>query len=367
MKRILTVLFGLLILAVTLIAYLLPYYDWDLAAYVGSAIALNQRDSKLVQQQAYAALRTELPEDDYTDIASGSDFRRDVAHNADHFCQQLRFYQIRPLYLWTLAGLHAIGIGFVHATRIISAIAFSSMAVLLFCWLRHYVSQVQAGTCAMLLLITPVILTSARTGSPDAFSALIVLLGTYLLIERNAALTGGLLLLLSLFLRTDNVLFVFIVCAAVAYQSAEKRTRVITAVAAIVSIGLVLAINQTEHSYRWSVLLENTATPIVNPSEVSPRISMSDYFRAVHDMVDEARENSVTVFPFIAALALFAWRTPPRLRHLVTLVLLSWAAHLVLFPHIEDRYFIAGAAMIGVAVVAGLLSSKTLQIAPRSS
>jgi hypothetical protein len=70
-------------------------------------------------------------------------------------------------------------------------------------------------------------------------------------------------------------------------------------------------------------------------------------------MVDEAGENSVTVFPFIAAVALFS-SIPNRLKRLVKIVLFSWAAHLIIFPHIEDRYFIAGAAMIGIAVVASL-------------
>jgi hypothetical protein len=48
----------------------------------------------------------------------------------------------------------------------------------------------------------------------------------------------------------------------------------------------------------------------------------------------------VTVIPFIAALSLFSSRTPARLKRLVRVILVSWAAHIILFPHIEDRYFI---------------------------
>lgn len=354
MKQISRIAFGVLLLAITLLAYFIPYYDWDLVAYVGCAVALREHDSKLIQQQAYAALQTELPEDDYADIVSGSDFRRDVAQNADHFHQQLRFYQIRPLYIWIVAGLHAMGLGFVQATRIISVAAFFLIGILLHCWLRRYVSELRAGTCTILLLLTPVILTSARTASPDALSAVIVLLGAYFLIERNTVLTGSVLLLAALLLRTDNVLFLFILCAAIAYQRSQKRTRVITAIAGIAAIGLVLAINHTEHSYPWTVLMQNTATPIVNPAEVSPKISVSDYFVAVHDMLDEARENSVAVFPFLAAIALFASRTPARLKQLVKIVLLSWTVHIAIFPHIEDRYFIAGAAMTGIAIISVL-------------
>ena len=108
--------------------------------------------------------------------------------------------------------------------------------------------------------------------------------------------------------------------------------------------------------------MQNTATSIVNPAEVSPKICGSDYFSAAHDMVDEAGENSVAVFLFIAAIALLSSRTPNRLKRLVKIVLLSWAAHIIVFPHIEDRYFIAGAAMIGVAAAAGLLKSESASV-----
>src|SRR5579884_229509 len=354
-------LFGVLLLAVTLLAYLIPYYDWDLVAYIGSAIALHERDSSIIQQQAYAALRTGLPEDDYADIATGSDFRSEVAKNANHFRQQLRFYQIRPLYIWTLAALHSLGIGYVQATRIVSAAAFFLIGILMRGWLRRYVGEIQAAICAILLLIAPVLFTSARTGSPDALSALVLLLGVYLLIERDAVLFGSALLLLSLTLRTDNVLFVFLFLGIEALQADGKRIRAIAALATMASVAIVLIINYTEHSYPWAVLMQNTAMPIVNPADVSARISVSDYFTALHDKIDEARENSMMVFPFIAAIALFS-RTPTQLKRLVKIVLLSWAVHIIIFPHIEDRYFIAGAAMIGVAAVVGLLKATETSV-----
>jgi hypothetical protein len=355
-------LFALLLLAITLVAYFIPYYDWDLVAYVGSAIAFHEHDSKLIQQEAYAALRAELPEDDYADIAAGSDFRIDVARNPSHFRQQLRFYQIRPLYIWALEALRRIGVGYVPATRLISAAAFFLIGILVHGWLRCYVSEIQATICAILLLLAPVLFTSARTGSPDAVSALVVLLGVYFSIECDAPFVGSALLLLSLPLRTDNVLFVSIFFGVETFRASEKRIRVTAGLAAVASVAIVLMINHAERSYPWSVLMRNTATPIVNPAEVSATFSISDYFGAVHDMVDEARENSMMVFPFIAAIALYSSRTPKRLKYLVTIVLLSWAAHVVVFPHIEDRYFIAGAAMIGVAATVGLLKSSSASV-----
>jgi hypothetical protein len=349
-------IFSALLLALTLLAYFVPYYDWDLVAYTGSAIALSERDPGAIQTKAYAALRHELPEDDYADIVSGSDFRRDVSHNADHFRQQLRLYQIRPLYIRLLAALHRSDMGYVNSTRVLSTVAFAFIGILLFVWARTYVGDWPAAICVPLLLIAPAIFASARIGSPDELSAFVVLLGTFELIERERLLLATALLFTSLFLRTDNVIFVFLLLASVGVLGGRTRLRTWAAVFAVISVAIVISINHVEQSYSWSVLMQNTATPIVNPAEVSSTISAADYLGAVYDMVDEARESSVVIFPFLAAIALFSRASTPKMKRLVVVVLLSWIAHLVLFPHIEDRYFIAGVGIIGVAALSSMLS-----------
>jgi hypothetical protein len=355
--RLARIVFCSLLFLLTVAACYVPYYDWDLVAYVGSAISLQEHDASAIQAKAYEALQRELPEDDYQDIASGSDFRRDVAHNPDHFHQQLRFYQIRPLYIWTTAGLHAIGIPYVATTRLISGAAFILIGVLLFLWTRRYTSEIHSAWTVLLLLCVPVIFTSARTGSPDAISALLVLAGTFEIVERKHLGSGTLLLFFSLFLRTDNVIFIFLLLGSLAIANGEFRNRRrIAAVLAFAAIGLVLTVNHAQHSYSWSVLMQNTETPIVNPAEVATKLTAADYFGSVRDMIDEARENSVLAFPLLAAIVLLSRRTPSHLKNLVTVVLLSWTGRLVLFPHIEDRYFIAGAAIIGIAAISSALS-----------
>ena len=354
------VLFSILLAALTLIAYYVPYYDWDLVAYVGSAIALDEHDSKTIQTQAYDALRNELPEDDYLDVANGSYFRRDVAGSPDHFRQQLRFYQIRPLYIRLLAWLHRLGLQYVNATRLLSAASLTAIGVLLFLWSRRYIDERYAATAVPLLLLAPVLFTSARTGSPDALSAFVVLFGCFELLECRRAIIGSATLLVSLFLRTDNVVFVLILLAGLALTRNGVRPRIATASCAVLAVAIVFGINRVEQSYGWPVLMQNTAIPIVNPAEIQPRITAADYFGAVRDMVDEAREGSVMVFPFLATLALFSSRTTTVLKRLVTIVLLSWAAHIAIFPHIEDRYFVSGSALIGLAALSSLGAAQSV-------
>jgi hypothetical protein len=69
------------------------------------------------------------------------------------------------------------------------------------------------------------------------------------------------------------------------------------------------------------------------------------------------------VFPFLAALALLSRKLPSQWIGLIIVILLSWAAHVVLFPHIEDRYFVAGSAMIGIGALTAFLSTQPKRLA----
>jgi len=351
--------FAILLAALALLAYLVPYYDWDLVAYVGAGIALHEHNPKAIQSEAYAALRDVLPQYDYRDIAEGSAFRRDVAGNADHFSQQLRFYNIRPLYIRSLALLHGFGLGWVQATRLISALSFFLLGLVLFVWARQrHVPQWEAAICVPLLMLAPVMFMGARTGSPDAFAAVIVTAGVYCLIEGRYQLVGIALLLVALLARTDQVIFVFLLLTWSALRADSPRQRAMYAALAVASVLIVFAINHYEHSYSWQLLMQNTANPIANPAEVAPSFSASDYFAASRDMVDEAGESSFLVFVFIAAAALFSRRLPEQWASLLKVVLLSWALHLVVFPHMEDRYFVAGSAVIGFGGLLALSQNR---------
>ena len=83
-------------------------------------------------------------------------------------------------------------------------------------------------------------------------------------------------------------------------------------------------------------------------------------------MVDETRESSILVFPFISALALVSPRLTRRWKGLTVVVLLSWVVHILLFPHLEDRYFVSGAAMIGLAALIALLS-RNVETSPNEA
>jgi cation transport ATPase len=352
------VVFALALLALTWLAWLQPYYDWDMVAYVGAAIATHEHDAKAIHDQAFASLRKEIPKDAYDEISADTGFRRDIAKNPQHFYQQLRFYTIRPLWIYSIVALHALGIGYVLATRVLSLAAFVATGILLFAWARRYCGDVRACISILLLLIAPVVFTSARTGYPDMTSGFLLLLVTYLLVERAQLAVAAIILIASLFIRTDNVLYTLLLLAWYLWQRRDRRTLLACAAVATVAMAIVPTLNRFGHAYSWKVLMVNTADPVVNPAEISPSFTVKDYFWSWNDLVDEARGNSFLAFPLLAAIVLLSRAASARMKTLVAIVLLSWIARLVLFPHLEDRYFLAGSCVIALAAIVTFLDNR---------
>src|SRR6185312_1521281 len=95
------------------------------------------------------------------------------------------------------------------------------------------------GHCA-LLMVTPAIVVLGRIGTPDALSSLLLLSSAWALV-RQRIFPAVLLLLASIWTRTDNILFVVLVLAWLAATSKLSPSQ--SAIFGVVSAASVLVIN----------------------------------------------------------------------------------------------------------------------------
>ena len=101
--------------------------------------------------------------------------------------------------------------------------------------------------------------------------------------------------------------------------------------------------------------MQNTAEAITTPAETVPSFGLTGYLYTWLDVIDQTRETTFLAFIFLAGLLLLSPATPRKFRELTGLLLAAIAARLVLFPHIEDRYFVATYAFMGIAAMATLM------------
>jgi hypothetical protein len=97
-------------------------------------------------------------------------------------------------------------------------------------------------------MLTPPVWDLARWPMPDALSCMISLLALYLLLEKRSLAFGFIILLLSGYVRTDNML---LAVAVLGYLSIVRRTveKTKAAVLAVLAIGSVWLINHFAGDY----------------------------------------------------------------------------------------------------------------------
>ncbi|MES3006696.1 MAG: hypothetical protein V4751_02885 [Pseudomonadota bacterium] len=329
-------------------------YTWDVVGYVGAALSWQTSDPLAVHSQTYELLRLELPEQAFAGLLGGP-YATAMATNAEQFYSQLDMYRIKPLYVGLLTVLNAIGLSLVDAGKVLSVVPAALLCVLIYAWLKRHVSANFALSITVLLSLCSRLFDVARAILPDSLSALILVLAVCLWLERPAtARWAFILLVLSILVRTNNILFVAPLLAYVAYaesrlrgwQSSSVREPAIVLVAAVICYFVVSA----SFNHQWWRLFHHTfIESIVDINTFAVNFSFDQYLQVLSTRLRQiVIGNFVMVtnlLPFLlfAILALLASRGRfATLRMIVVICFLNFVCYFLMFPLVEswDRFFI---------------------------
>ena len=330
-RRALTI-FGYLIFiaAVSWLCFRHPVPD-DFDRYMYEAIVRLRREPADI---VYSQVKHESPRAEQSSILD----------SPDHMLKLQPLYAIRPAYLWLIALLSAGGLSIPNAINLISAASIAGIGVLLFFW-------TDLALLSALLLASAPILVLGRTGTPDALSAFFLLLGFWAIWKGRVY--GLAPLLVSVLIRTDNVLVVLVVLIWLVYE--RRLTWTWAAGLSAIAIGTVLFINHFAHNYGWSVLFHWTFLGgYRSPADIPPGITAREYVSAVVRGLAHIF-SYVTLWIF---LGLAAWRRSPSCRQLLAVTGLASAAHFLLFPSAEERYLIWAFLVAGVSFILSVMSPE---------
>jgi hypothetical protein len=161
-----------------------------------------------------------------------------------HLAQLGPLYAIRPLYLM-LTGFLGEKLPPQQAINLVSAASLFLIAIVIGAFTRNYLYSA-------LLLLTPALVSLGRLGTPDALSTAMLAAGCVCILKEKL-LPGILLLMISTWARTDNILFVLVMLAWLVWN--HRLGRVYAGVLAGVAIGSVEYIDFFSGNYGWKVLM----------------------------------------------------------------------------------------------------------------
>jgi len=246
-------------------------------------------------------------------------------------------YAIRPLYVEAISIL-SHGLAPQKSITLVSALSLFLIAALLLIWTH-------SPLYSALLLFTPAVLTLGRMGTPDAFSTLLVVAGFWLLMK-NLIPPAIFVLLISVWIRTDNVLAVV---AALMWLTWTKRLSPLRAGGLIaLAVASVVFINHRAGNYGYLVLFRYSFIAGKYPAEILPTLSVSEYLHAF-------RVGAESILPQTAPwvlLGVVGWRWLPSARGLLVTTAAA-TVHFVLFPSPEARYLVWAYLLCGIMFVVG--------------
>jgi hypothetical protein len=352
-NRVIFVLYVLMLGGVSVHLYHKPLYKMDAIQYMGNALLMEERDPVRIHQRVYAEVQRFIPEEPREDLLGHKpgvpeDYnksRQERAANPERFAEFLPLFAIRPLYNQTLWLVSKTGLGLVRSGILLSVGSYFFLGVLAFVWFRKYTSPAFTLAFAILLMVSPPLMTLGRVNTSDPLATLVAFAALYLIFEKQRLVAGMALLLASIYFRTDFVVLagpVLLVCWL------EKRIDLWKAgVLALIAVASVLSINHFAGDYGIGMLYYRNFVGVpIAPGEMTVHLSVKEYVSFLKAGIVVIRQSFFLPFLLLGMVGLAS----RRMRALFAVTLAYALLHFLALPNWEERWF--GVFYLSMAVCA---------------
>ena len=242
-------------------------------------------------------------------------------------------FAIRPLYNQTLYWVSKTGLGLVRSGILISVVSYFLIGVLFFLWIRSYTNGLFCLTVALLLMISPPVMSLGRDPTSDALSTLVAFASLYLIFEKQRLTPGLVLLLASIFFRTD---FVVLAGPTILACWLERRLDFWEAsILAGLALLSALCISHFAGDYGMKMLYYRNfvGTPSA-PGEMTAHFSTRDYASAFRSGITKVAESFFLPFLLLGTIGLAS----RRMMALFAVSLAYVILHFVVLPNWQERW-----------------------------
>jgi len=341
------------ILAVSAYGWLRPDYNWDMVAYIASALENRVSDPETLHAETWALVEPGATEAQEYHLKYSNPYNRHQWENPEDFESQLSMYRVKIAYVGLLRVLEPIT-GLVDASILLNVLPSFGVGLLCLWWLWREEALQGAFFLVPLLLVTDYSRMTSGT-SPDMLLALVSLMAIYAL-WRGREWLGCLLLFASVFIRPDNIVLIFAILIAAVLFNLRKLPILITFVAAFAAC---LFISKASGHPGWWAHFYFSCFEIQNSManfhpDFSPYVMFRGYVRGV--LIALQFNDWPAIFVGLMAgwalLAKYGRMGGTRANALVFALAIGTLGKFASFPLPDDRFyfvFIAGLSLMLVA------------------
>ena len=351
-------LYVILLGGVAIRLYRMPIYSMDSIQYMGNALLMEERDPVRIHQRVYDEVRRFVPKVEREGLLGHevgapegqNKSRQERAANPERFAEFLPLFAIRPLYNQTLWLVSKSGLGLVRGGIFISVVSYFFLGVLAFVWLGKYVSSWLTLALSILVMISPPLMSLGRDTTADPLATLVAFASLYLIFEKRRIFAGMILLLASLYFRTDFVALAGPVILVCWWEGRIEWWK--AAVLGLVAVASVLCINHFAGDYGMGMLYYRNFSGVpVAPGEMTVQFSARNYVSVLRSGITLMMESFFLPFLLLGT----AGMASRRMRGLFGATLAYVLLHFLILPNWQERWFgiFYLSATVCVAALAG--------------
>jgi hypothetical protein len=332
----------------TALGFLKPYTNWDMVAYVGSAISWQERAPAEIHRKTLEDIEQGVSSKWRKEIAETNARSNDPAF----FVQNLPFYKNKPAYIASVWLIRAMGLAKTYsaATWIVAALSFACFGILLLLWQPEHVNHTLwlLTLAAFCWFGNHPLSNLARFSTPDSL-AMVPIFGSFLALFRLKSPRLGIALMLSaIMVRPETAMLAVLMATifCVMDKSCAPLAKAQSAIMGIASIGLYFSIQKLSGNYGYEKFFYYTyVNSIPNPAEVEVHLTLHEYWQALFSGLRHITADSRLIpFLILSATAAYCYSHRRSDRGAYPwLLLLAWASFAVRFLLLpswnEYRYY----------------------------
>ena len=330
-----------------------PVYNWDILPYMALALNNTVDDKDSVHKEVYRLIKAgqekgEVPNGTFGELTKRIPYRIECYENADKFNAQLFYYRTKPLYNLLVYLLYATGVPLLEATFLPSLIGCFFVLLILYAWMSLYTSGFTAILVTVLTAMLPLFSELQNTSSPDALSAMFVLLSMYLLFSGKARGWIWLSLALAILIRIDNFIFAAVILFVVLKPHQNRLFALLILFLATALIAVIVVPWLSGNSLLWFTRFRFLE------SHVQYYFHVRNVFRAFF--------GDAYYWIWVTACIVLLNVKYERVQKLMFIITASVLVRLVLFPSLQERFF---APYELALIVASLMAVNGRMLSPK--
>jgi hypothetical protein len=238
--------------------------------------------------------------------------------------------------------------------------AYAALCIVVWLWFGG-LSPGLRFACSTLIAISEPMLHIAGLDNPDALATLFVVSAFYVFVVHKRDGWAMLLLLASIVIRSDQVFLCAVFAGYLAWRersSAPRKWLVPTAVA-LAGVAWVAIWHHHVGNYGWRLTMYHSfLNPLPLPSEGVPYMSRTQLAKMWIGGLASLRYSSLSLslLLLVCAFALLRQGWQREARDAALVMTASIFVHALVFPNLEDRFFVAQFVVITAVSASSLIS-----------